>query len=235
MLAIARKFATVSALAIAVLTFGVTRADAAMQLTLDTGTAVQTITDGGAGDSCAAEGCITYVGLLGGWTMNFTTGLSKPIVGPAVLTLNSVDVATTSGGTLTISLTDTGFISPVLADSGVNLTQRLTGLTLPDNTTVTAQGYVGTSNQAFGQDYTSGAAQVNTANPFASVTGAPITASNLTTPYSMTEVVQIAFGGPGVVQFSADLALNPEPTALVLFGTTLFMVVRTLRRRSHRA
>ncbi|MGZ5829152.1 MAG: hypothetical protein ACXWJW_11530 [Xanthobacteraceae bacterium] len=60
----------------------------------------------------ATPGFAQFIGSLGTYIVNVSTGLSDPILGsPAVpqMDLNSVDVAGPSGGVLTIMLSDTGF------------------------------------------------------------------------------------------------------------------------------
>lgn len=205
-------------------------AHAALQLQLSTGGSSQTITDGGFMDLCPLAGCITFVGMVGGSTLNLTTGTSKPLAGPADLTLNSVDISGVAGQTLTIALSDTDFVSPAPDGPGLSLLQRLTALSLPGTATVSAQGYQSNSNTAFDlSGGTSGAAVVDNSNPFASVNGDPLTAI---APYSLTEVAQITFGRAGIVQFNADLALSPEPGGLVLVGGVLIVISRAFRTRT---
>ena len=70
------------------------------------------------GDSCdanGASGAVTFVGALGAFSVNVTTGLSKPVLtgGNPLMDLNSVDVVTQAGAlemhTLAILFSDTGF------------------------------------------------------------------------------------------------------------------------------
>jgi len=62
-----------------------------------------------------ADGVVSFNGSLGGttvWTVNVTTGISKPTLGSATfanMDLNSVNVSSTGGGTITLELTDTDF------------------------------------------------------------------------------------------------------------------------------
>src|SRR5262245_33320809 len=69
------------------------------------------ITDNGANDSAPAIGQITFNGSIGtNFTVNVTTGLSKPIIGTGTagqIDLNSVNVASTGPGVLRITLEDT--------------------------------------------------------------------------------------------------------------------------------
>jgi hypothetical protein len=69
--------------------------------------------DNGFGDSNPAEGAITYISAIGDWTVNVTTGLTKPILGSSTyphLDLNSVNVSSSTAGKMLIAFYDNGFI-----------------------------------------------------------------------------------------------------------------------------
>jgi uncharacterized repeat protein (TIGR01451 family) len=92
-------------------------ASAQFQLRLEqSGFASKTVTDNGPGDANPAVGRITVTGAYGTFNINITTGLSKPVLGngtsQATIDLNSTDFSTPAGGTLTITLADTGFNFP---------------------------------------------------------------------------------------------------------------------------
>jgi hypothetical protein len=73
------------------------------------------ITDQGDGDAFDLLGSITYMGSVGDFLLNVTTGVSKPIFNDpytAKLELNSINVTGFAAGTLVISLSDTGFTLP---------------------------------------------------------------------------------------------------------------------------
>ncbi|HEY5995660.1 MAG TPA: PEP-CTERM sorting domain-containing protein [Candidatus Deferrimicrobiaceae bacterium] len=84
-------------------------ADAAAILYLDDGVTPTIIGDNQSGDVNTAVGAITYIGGLGDWSLNVSTGVSKPILGSAsfpVMDLNSINIGF---GTLKIALLDDGF------------------------------------------------------------------------------------------------------------------------------
>lgn len=93
---------------------GIGTANAAFVLTIDdlatTGIDVS-ITDEGVGDQAPSKpGAIVFNGSLGVFTINVTTGISKPLAtSPQLMDLNSVSVSGTGAGQLFIQLTDTGF------------------------------------------------------------------------------------------------------------------------------
>jgi hypothetical protein len=94
--------------------------------------------DAGGGNSAVVAGANAFVnsnGALGSsvFTVSFTTGLSKGSLGVsgstatnALMVLNSVNVASTGAGTLTIILSDTDFIS-----NGPGVLETKIGGTLP--------------------------------------------------------------------------------------------------------
>jgi len=79
-------------------------ANAALTLYLTDGTNSVLATDIG------NTGLISFNGPLGSgpWVANVTTGLSKPLLTPIRMDLNSVNVSSTGGGDLTIILADNG-------------------------------------------------------------------------------------------------------------------------------
>lgn len=94
---------------------GIGTANAAFVLTIDnlatTGIDVS-ITDEGVGDQAPSKpGAIVFNGSLGVFTVNVTTGISKPLLdgSPQLMDLNSVSVNSTGAGQLFIQLTDTDF------------------------------------------------------------------------------------------------------------------------------
>lgn len=69
------------------------------------------ITDGGTGDGLPGDtGAILYSGSIGVFTVNVTTGISKPLAAsPQLMHLDNVSVSSGGAGQLEISVTDTGF------------------------------------------------------------------------------------------------------------------------------
>ena len=78
------------------------------------------------------DGVLNYNGNLGGssnWIVNVSTGLSKPLLGSsteAYMDLNTVNVTSSGGGTLTIKLTDIDFALPA---GSYQLTSAIGGTT----------------------------------------------------------------------------------------------------------
>ena len=199
-----------------------TTAQAAFVLTLDD-TAGHTITvnDNGVGDSNSDSGVITYSGSLGGsvFNINVTTGVSDPLLGPGVLNLNSINVSSTSGGTLQIQLTDTDFTGPVSAyDSSYGGTT---------DGSVSIDFRYDTSNAEFG-----GSSLLNTGAMAGSFSGGSTSSVASADPYSLSIFATIVHGaGNQSSNFGATLQPVPVPAAVWLFGSGLAGLVSVARRR----
>src|SRR5688572_4038365 len=120
--------------------------EASMHLMLTSGATSVTIDDGGAGDLNAVAGAITFVGAVGSWTINVSTGIGFPVLGSLTLPhmdLNSVNTSVSAGvpDPLTVKFTQTDNTGdvPFLALIG--------GTT---SGTVTYNVYADSSNAAFG-------------------------------------------------------------------------------------
>ena len=71
-----------------------------------------TVSDGSGADANSTVGAVTFIGPLGNWVLNVTTGITMPVLGSATspyMDLNSVDVSSSSGGNLWIRFNETGF------------------------------------------------------------------------------------------------------------------------------
>lgn len=212
--------------AVALLGGAASPADAAFRLRFDlgnNGTYEVTVTDGGMGDSNPAAGVITYLDPLGAFTVNVTTGVSKPaFTGAPKIDLNSVVVTTATAGVLAIELTDTDF-------TGVNLPLQFSvgGTT---GGTVAFTGAGGVSNNEF--DFSNGVSPTlaTVGSAFAgAVTFGPTTAN----PFSLSIRAVITHTGPASTSFDAELAAVPAPAGLLLVGAAapLLGAGAWLRRR----
>ena len=93
--------AIISVLALMILTLGIqTPSYATAFLRLDNGTSAVTIQDNLAGDLNASLGVINFSGSIGGWIVNVTTGITKPMSGTVVapyMDLNSINLTLPAG------------------------------------------------------------------------------------------------------------------------------------------
>lgn len=218
-------------------------ANAALMLEISSGTDTAIVTDGGLGDLSAAVGQVRFSGAIGGFSINISTGTSKPIIGNAdfgSLDLSSIDVSGPAAGTLTIRLTDTDFLQPNITSGGL----AIAGIT---GGTVAAKAYIDFSNAAFGQGveiadlgpFVDG--PLPGSSSFSDTEFSSIVTSDNTPPFSLTIVASIMHTGAGQLS-SFDAALDvfstpsddisaPGTLAVLGFGLLWF---GTRKRRSQR-
>lgn len=207
-------------------------AQALPQLELSDGITTVTITDGGAGDISGEAGVIVFHGAVGAFTINVTTGITKPVLGSAsqpVLDLNSIDVTGTTGATLTIKFSETDFIS---TGSSVNFLAAVGGVTAG---TVSFDYFASETNTIFATDLS-----VSSSGP---MTG-PFLYSDLGSEalsglYSLTTVATIVHtGGSQNSSFNSvfetvtqTIDIPEAPFAPSLLIGALLLAGRTLARR----
>ena len=206
---------------------------APITLQLTSGATVVTVTDGGLGDVNPLADAITYVGSVGSWFLNASTGVGESVLGPATMDLSSLDIAAGAADPLIVSLTQVG------------VTAAANGFTMDfggtiSNGTVAYSAYADDSNTAFGLSQL-----IGTLGPFgtASFSGSASGPVAVTGPYSLTQVLTIQGARYGVTSYSGDAQLTPqadtedvpEPASLALFGSGLSVLGVALRRRRQAA
>jgi len=219
-----KRVAFLAVLAAAALVASPPSARAAFTLTLQEGANVVNVTDGGSNDiSTGPNGIIIFAGQVGDFQIQLNVGTSNAAgnVSPAQLTILNTTINSPTGGTLTVTLTDTGFNVPK-SDVGVqtqlSTTQVPTGVTVSSKSVINGTNYAPVSLSTVGGDK---------ATAYLTINSAPFTLSNVTT---------FTLSGAGTVQFTGLTAVTPEPStiAMALTALPLFGLGRWVRRRRGR-
>ncbi|HEU4618605.1 MAG TPA: PEP-CTERM sorting domain-containing protein, partial [Gammaproteobacteria bacterium] len=165
-------------------------------------------------DASSISGGVAFNDSLGGWILNVTTGLSKPLLGSAFqpsMDLNSVNVSSQSSGLLRIELTDTDFNLAGETASSAAIGGSTDGM-------VSYKTFIDASNTPFGEG-----ALLNDVGSFGSGVFGFGSTRSLTAPavYSLTAVVDILHSAPfQASSFNATLKV-PEPSSVALLGAGL--------------
>ncbi len=184
------------------------------------------VEDGGINDASSENGVLTYIGgsELDGWITSVNTGITYPAAGSPeapLLHLNSVDVSSSSNGSLIVALSETGFTG----SPGDHIFDFNVGGVLGAGGNLTLEAWMGTG--LFGLDTLLGSFNFADSGSFSN------SLYNLTTAaddYSLTIIAYIDHTLFGVSSFDAEISV-PEPGTLALFGLGLLGLGFVKRRR----
>ncbi len=226
---------SLAVLAITTLVLGVAAdAHASLKLRLSdsSSSSSTTIVDGDALDSNGStSGIITYVGTVGAFIVQVSTGSSKPVIGSTTypeLAITSLDITGPNTSTLTIELTDTGFGPSTSPTTGFNNTINSAS---PNTQSVSYSSYIDNANTEFGKD--TPITSMGTASGVFNLSsyGAVTTGS----PYSVTMVLTLTQSASGYSQFDASLSAveAPEPSTMITWaGLACLGLIGVKRNRS---
>jgi hypothetical protein len=195
-------------------------------LQLTDGVTTVTIEDMSGSDFNPTVGAVTFIGSVGNFSLNGTTGISKPVLGSATLPsldLSSVEVSGPSGGgTLTIRFSD-DFFGPTLGGVTASI-----GGTTPIGGTVLYSTFADASNVPFGTS-----TLLTTQGPFGGPAFSGTTFANLgLLSFSLTQEVVISHSSPGLVtSFNAELKAVPDGGSTVAFLGAVLVGLESFRRR----
>ncbi len=186
---------------------------------------------GTASDLNPALGQITFIGGVGSWTSNVTSGFGPPFENLVpLLDISSFNATVgAGGGPLTVLLSVTGLTGPTGLQTFLN---SIGGTNSAAGTTITTQAFLSNANIAFC------AAGCGTAiTPVISMTGAAFSGLSSGSallgsgPFAITLAVTInTDGAADTTSFDDSLAL-PEPAELSLLGSGLLGFGMVFRRK----
>ncbi len=225
------------AIAAAALVFVSPLAHSQSVLQLQNGATIVTIGDNSANDSNGSTGVITYMGAVGNFNTNITTGSSKPAVGGATtpeLDLTSLNITndTDSPQTLTLLFSDNNF-GPVTGtpQASLSITQLGQSPSGPANGSVSYRGYFDSANMTLAQTTLLTSIGPITTTGNGSNSGSLGTFAN---PFALTQAVTITLNAGGTFLGSANLDIVPVPevnTVLAGVLATIVIGVSFARRR----
>jgi hypothetical protein len=207
---------------------GSSLANAAATLSIDDGSnPIISVTDGGVGDLNTSAGGILVNLSDGAWNLIISSGITKPIAGSASTPIMdlSIQALSTGPGSLKLTFSD-NFFGP--ASGTLNAT--VSGQVFSGSPATATMNVFGDAGNVVGATTT-----LLAAPPSGLLSGSSINGSgplSLTTPFSLTEVVQ--FTAPGSTHISADASFSVVPEPGPVAFSALGLAAWAMRRAGHK-
>jgi hypothetical protein len=186
------------------------------------------LSDGNTTVETSGNGVVYFVGPVGDWVVNVSTGVSYPVLGaPGVptLDLNSINVTTNGPSNLKISLSQSGYIGPTVTNFLLSVGGVTSGI-------ADFQAYVDGANTLFGTSTLLGSLGPFSGGAFSGTTGGPV--GIMSSLYSLTLEANLAYSSGGWqwqgTSFNFEAKL-PEPATIILLGSGLVLLGLVARKR----
>jgi hypothetical protein len=183
------------------------------------------VNDNFVGDLNSAIGEVTVSTNVGVWNLSISTGVSKPDLGSSTNPVMDlvIQASSTGAGSLTYTFSDINF-----SHAAGTLNSTVSGHVISGAPTTIDYTVFGNSNNLVGA-LTS---QLTTTGTIP----LPVLTSNsgalaFSSPFSLSQVVQLTASGASSVSVDASLSVIPEPSTVTLTFLGLALVVDLARRR----
>jgi hypothetical protein len=179
------------------------------------------------------DGLLKFAGTLGDFTLDLKAsgvGSHNPLLG-GLISLDAINIASTSAGTLTLKLTEINLVAPTALIQGS--VGGVLGNSSSKMSLLTFNRYIDDGNARFGT-----ATLLDSKHIWgrgASFSIADATPARVDRGYSETLVVTLRATAGSTTNFNAQLDPLPEPTSLALFGGALGLAALTRPLRARRA
>jgi len=190
---------------------------ASPELQLTSGATTVTIAEGSAGDKCPDPSCTTFIGPIGEWDINVTTGVDGGGTIP-FLDLDSIDAIRTGAEvnpiTVMYSVDTLSFVNPDY------LQEAFGGTTSSGDVTFS----VWTGSTEFALTHEIGPTLTFTGGAFSGIESEGIPPGDST--MTIVATIDLGKGNSGAASFDATVNAVPEPATVVLLGVALLMLFK---------